>query len=523
MFLSPWFAVAGLIAAAGPVIIHLLNRQRYRVIEWAAMDFLRQAVRRSRRILRIRDLLLLVLRTAIVLLFGLAMARPFFSAAAGATAPNQPVHAVLLVDNSLSMAYTLLDGTLLDTAKRRARQFIERLPPGSRVSVLPLASAAGEYSVAALAGKEEALEVLDSIDEADRSMSVAAAADLALDACRRVSSPAAKQIVLFTDQQASNWPADRPAQLDQLPAPLEIDEVSPGVWENAWIADFHLQDAVADLGTPATFLATVHYEGPASRADVQVTLTLDGVAVASQTVELQPGQSREIQFADCTLAADAQPGRPAFVAAEVSLPPDRLPADDRRVLIAPVVAGLPVVFVDQHGADEDPGRDRIGETYRLRRLLAPITVRADADQHLVDVRHVQIDQLDRDLLQDVRLVVVAGIADPSVAVPLLREYVEQGGTLLLAAGADFDPSAWTASAWLDGLGILPAPLKGTVGAPSPRARPASSRLSNSMSRAWSTITSSLSRPRAPNWRTSTASPGSSRRSNRTSPPRLSAS
>jgi hypothetical protein len=85
MFLSPWFAIAGLAAAAGPVIIHLLNRQRYRVVEWAAMDFLRQAVRRNRRIMRIRDLLLLALRTVVVVLFGLAMARPYFSATAGAT------------------------------------------------------------------------------------------------------------------------------------------------------------------------------------------------------------------------------------------------------------------------------------------------------------------------------------------------------------------------------------------------------------------------------------------------------
>jgi len=41
--------------------------------------------------------------------------------------------------------------------------------------------------------------------------------------------------------------------------------------------------------------------------------------------------------------------------------------------------------------------------------------------------------------------------------------VAQGGRLLLAAGADFDPAAWTAAAWLDGAGILPAPLDAAVG------------------------------------------------------------
>jgi hypothetical protein len=66
-FLATSFAIAGLVAAAGPILIHLLNRQRFRVVEWAAMDFLRQAVRRNRRILRLRDLLLLALRTLCVL------------------------------------------------------------------------------------------------------------------------------------------------------------------------------------------------------------------------------------------------------------------------------------------------------------------------------------------------------------------------------------------------------------------------------------------------------------------------
>ena len=43
-FLLPWFAIAGLAAALGPLLIHLLNRRRFKVIEWAAMDFLRRAL-----------------------------------------------------------------------------------------------------------------------------------------------------------------------------------------------------------------------------------------------------------------------------------------------------------------------------------------------------------------------------------------------------------------------------------------------------------------------------------------------
>ena len=84
------FALAGAVAAAGPVVIHLLNRRRFRVVSWAAMDFLREAVKRNRRILKLRDILLLILRTAAVLLFGLALARPYFASSGSGQAESGP-------------------------------------------------------------------------------------------------------------------------------------------------------------------------------------------------------------------------------------------------------------------------------------------------------------------------------------------------------------------------------------------------------------------------------------------------
>ena len=110
------FALAGAVAALGPVVIHLMNRRRFRVVEWAAMDFLLEAVQRNRRILRLRDLLLLLLRTAAVLLFGLALARPFFSSQFSTDNPSTALHAVLLVDNSLSMQYQTLGRDLRQCA-----------------------------------------------------------------------------------------------------------------------------------------------------------------------------------------------------------------------------------------------------------------------------------------------------------------------------------------------------------------------------------------------------------------------
>ena len=46
-FLAPAFAAAGLLLAGIPILIHILNRRRYKTVDWAAMDFLLRAMRKK--------------------------------------------------------------------------------------------------------------------------------------------------------------------------------------------------------------------------------------------------------------------------------------------------------------------------------------------------------------------------------------------------------------------------------------------------------------------------------------------
>jgi hypothetical protein len=477
------FAIAGLVAAAAPIVIHLFNRRRFREIDWAAMDFLLEASSRSRSLLHLRDILLLALRTAAVALFGFAIARPFFASRSGAAAGGGgPVHAIVVVDNSASMGRERLGGkTLLDDARERAKEFVGRLPAGSRTSVLPLCGPAGSFSYDAHRSREDADEAIDAIRVVDRAGTVTLAVDLARQAAGRAADLPDKRTVFIGDQQAAGWPADAsslglaaasgvngPAGGNAADDPQAIREmqvvaVVPPETENTWVESLRVEDAVADVDLPATLVAVVRHEGEVARPNVQVTLALDGAEVATETIDLEPGQSREVTFTQ-RLDATPEPGRPAFVAATVSLPPDTLPEDDVRAVVVPVVAALPIVFADQFGAAaEDPRRGRYGETRHLRRLLAPVVSRGDGGRQLVQVRHVRIDAIDEELLDGVRMVVVAGVRAPGETVPVLREFVRRGGQLVIAAGAEFDADEWNRAAWLDGRGILPVPLEGTVG------------------------------------------------------------
>src|SRR5262245_43634732 len=71
-----WGVTLGVAAGAAsiPIIIHLLNRKRFRVVDWAAMKFLLAAQKQNTRRMRLEQFLLLAVRTLLVLLVIGAMA-----------------------------------------------------------------------------------------------------------------------------------------------------------------------------------------------------------------------------------------------------------------------------------------------------------------------------------------------------------------------------------------------------------------------------------------------------------------
>ncbi len=486
-FLTPLFATAGLILAAGPVIIHLLNRRRFRVVDWAAMDFLKEAMQRQRRILRLRDFFLLVLRTLCILFFGLAMARP--KSEDGVVDANNPVHAILVIDNSLSMSYGSEGDTVLDKAKNAAKTLVkEGLPLGSRYSVLPLCSSdTSEYSLDAHATKEDAQLWIDKIKVVDRTAGVPEVLTLAKAAVKNAVEDKViltRHLIFFGDQQANNWPrgagvssllqsigtSDDPDPDRQQLTKINVVQVGEVAKGNVWIEDLRVQDEVADVESRTVFIVKLRYEAPEGEdgaiEDIEVRLQIDENPPARKVVSLAAGQVREVAFSHKfdPFDPDLEEGGTKFAKVKASTSAvDDLALDNERYLVVPVLSAIPVVFIDQYGTDEAPASNKYGETYHVRNLLAPTLSSQGNDRQLIKKVHVRIDEVGREHLSDARLVVIAGVNNPEEAIDDLREYVEQGGQVFIAAGGDFDQKLWQDHGWGDkGEGILPAPLKEEV-------------------------------------------------------------
>src|SRR5687768_2097657 len=115
-YLQNW-PMAVLLAALLPVIIHMLNRLRYRTVQWAAMIFLLKANKAATRRAKLRQYLLLLFRALAILFLVWAMMRPVVGGWLGSAAGGAPEVVIMLLDRSASMEGR---GGAEDAASRRA-------------------------------------------------------------------------------------------------------------------------------------------------------------------------------------------------------------------------------------------------------------------------------------------------------------------------------------------------------------------------------------------------------------------
>jgi hypothetical protein len=198
-FLQPWLLLT-LPLIALPVIIHLINQQRFQSVEWAAMMFLLSAKALSRGYSRLRQWLIMLLRMLAVAAAILAISRPLSQGWLAVVGGDRASAAIVLLDRSPSMsqASTVGGESKLTTARRQVAAALETLGT-SRVVLID--------SVSCTPHELSSPRGILQVPEAEPS---AAAADLPLllqAACDQIgaSKSAASTIWICSDQRANDW------------------------------------------------------------------------------------------------------------------------------------------------------------------------------------------------------------------------------------------------------------------------------------------------------------------------------
>ncbi len=128
--------LAGLGVLAIPALIHLISKRRARRVKFAPIDLLLRSRKRTARSIRLRQILLLLLRTLLFACAALAVAQPLLKADTGPKPTLAPLVVVVAIDTSASM-HAHIDGkSMFEAARARALDEFREMPADVRVGAV---------------------------------------------------------------------------------------------------------------------------------------------------------------------------------------------------------------------------------------------------------------------------------------------------------------------------------------------------------------------------------------------------
>lgn len=296
-FLAPLWLALGL-AAAVPVLLHLLRRRSGTRIEFPAVRFLLRAEKEHRRQMRMRNLLVMLLRVAVVLVLALAAARPLGRAGASGHAPTA---VAIVLDNSLSTGAVRGGRMAIDALREAGERVLDATTAEDLVWLLTV-----DGDVAAT-GAAAARDVLARVQPVDGAGNLVASIERAA-ALASASGLGAGTVTVLTDGQATAWP--RAARTGEVPVTIvTLTDAAP---RNSSVR--------AARPEPARW---------APRGAVSIAVSSDD----SADVRVVLGErtlARTLAGPNASLTVRGTAGRDGWLAGRVELPPDELRADDLR-------------------------------------------------------------------------------------------------------------------------------------------------------------------------------------------------
>jgi len=462
MFGAPWWLL-GALAGAGPIIIHLLNRQRFQRVTWAAMEWLLRALERNRRRIRVENLILLAVRVAVLVLLALALAQPMLEpGGALSLAGGTRVCRIFVLDDSYSMSAGGSSENAFERARKAADDILAASTGGDVASLVVAGTESGEIVPEPTSDIAHVREQVNAATLSHREVNIPAVLARVAAAADHLPHPRLALYVL-TDMQRSSWLSDGKIRDHTLAdalgkirrkARVFLVDLEGREFPNTAVSRLALSaddsgetQGLVAVDAPVTVRATLEHFAAEPRAECAVRLAVNGQIEGRKVVTLDPRKPATVQFAGVAFRTSG----PHVVRVEVDA--DALTLDDSRELAVDVERELRVLCVN--GA---PSGDLVSnETYFLERALAPQQFEFAEGGSVFAVDTVSdVDFLTRNL-NSYRLVVLANVFQVAKeSLPQIEAFVRRGGGLILFPGDRVESEAYNRVLYQDGHGLLPA-------------------------------------------------------------------
>lgn len=431
-----------------PLVIHLLYRSRYQVVEWGAMRFLQSSRSSNSRRFQWKQLLLLLLRCAIPVFLALAMSRPLVQSwlAAGL---GKSVALAILIDDSVSMQALRDDNTTRwKYALKQVEQILDELPTDARLGVALAGSPPRFIEWDSRSEFSEWIRSSEQNPSMAGSLEIDGAQSLALDWLGREPS-AAQYILLVTDLEEKDW-EDRAEVWEQFAKRLSQQVVAPkfSVLNTAGNANeqgeerllgnlnVHLRDSSPRWATPEQtieFKVTVFNDSTEPRQEIPVRLFIDNAEVEEQRISVSANSQSDISFRWTPSEAREHIARVSLEA------DDRLRYDNDSMLAVRVLSPVRVLLVD---GDRKPEKMESESDY-LKRALAPFSQLATGRTDPFECTVLGPSEWGESQLQRTEVLVLCNVSslteNQSVS---LADWVRRGGGLLIFPGDKVNSDSW---------------------------------------------------------------------------------
>lgn len=442
-FLNPLFLFS-LAAAAIPVIIHLFTRRRPREVKFPSLEFLSEVNQSEIRRLKIKQWLLLLLRTLAVAALALAMSRPALRGSAGPRG-EAATTVVVLLDRSGSMSAGTRGGTLFGEARRTVEDLLTTLGPGDELMLVPYDDHPAPYTPRPVSDLARLRGALQSLTPGSRTTDHTAALAQAGRALAESHALNRELFWLSDFQSAGAVDSGAAGGTTRAGSPLRLPE---GPWDRARVYLVPFAPASrANAGLTEVSLAPAE-----DGAALSVTAMGYGISEGDLAVEVREGdRSLGRGFLPMPARGEASTllpltGAPSEGGVAV-LPDDALPLDNRRVFAAGP-GGTLQVLLREDGAQ--PSAMRLA--LEAGSPASGLAVEAVSGQALAS----RLPQAD---------VLVINDADRLLAVEAQAalDFHRAGGSILLVLGSRSDAGWWNGT-FLPSLGVGSAgPLQNASG------------------------------------------------------------
>ena len=518
--------VLGTLAALAPLLIHLFNRSRFKIIKWGATHLLESVLRKNRKQIQLEQWIILIIRCSIPIILALTLARMVvlnwnsflfflilpvasllflilvaFSSSTrwlwgalslacllgvvlgamgylpewgknkeiSALSGEVPASTVILLDDSLSM--NTKDG--FSKAQAFVSGFLKNMNQQSETTIIQLGGIPSPVFEKPTTDPLALDLRVGNLDACGDRASILASLDQALSIISEGKN-LKKEIILLSDFRQSDWIEwDGNAinsfreRLNSSSNPPELTWIDFGkeAKKNLSIEEIVLSSQTVGVGHPVRVRATLrNLSDEAFEGDLRVLLTTDQneSVIDEAAVSVGPQATTQVAF---THQFD-QSG-PKVLHIELIIADD-LPQDNRRSVAISVIEQIDVLLIDG-----DPSKEWLrGESDFLKLALTPFIENTQKKNELemkdlIQATTIPIGQLDNaKQLDGARLIILANVKELKPAITEeLQYFVENGGGLLICAGNQINPSWYNDNFGANGLDFLPMPIIGDKGNP----------------------------------------------------------